>query len=103
MPLKRRKKISCKGGSGSTVSFKYERLPNFCFICGLLRHTEFFCPKLAILLEDQILKEWSSRLRVQNRRGATLGGERWLRDESYGGFLEASGNERGGESTGQTG
>ena len=87
--MKRRKKISCKSGDGSIVSFKYERLPNLCFICGLLGHTKFFCLKLAVLLEDQIRKEWGSWLRVPNRKGVALGGERWLRDESYGGFLGA--------------
>ena len=56
LSLNRPKKISCKGGNGSIVSFKYKILPNFCFICGLLGDTEFFCPKLAVLFEDQIQK-----------------------------------------------
>ena len=100
LPLKRWRKISYKGGSGSIVSFKYERLPNLCFICGLLGHTKFFCPKLADFLEHQIRKECGSWLRVQNRRGVALGGESWLRDESYGDFLEAPGGGRGGECIG---
>ena len=81
LPLKRRKNISCKGGSGSIVSFKHERLPNLCFICGLLGHTKFFCPKLADPPKDQIRKEWDSWLRVQNLRC---------------GFFEASGDGRAG-------
>ncbi|CAH9092187.1 unnamed protein product [Cuscuta epithymum] len=26
------------------VDFKYERLPNFCFICGFIGHSDNFCP-----------------------------------------------------------
>ena len=40
------KKITIEGGEGKWVWFKYERLPNFCYRCGLLSHTLKDCPEL---------------------------------------------------------
>ncbi|XP_074326996.1 uncharacterized protein At4g02000-like [Apium graveolens] len=42
-PLKRRMKIKCEGGNWSWVNFKYERLGSFCFVCGIIGHTEREC------------------------------------------------------------
>ena len=39
-PLRRGGNIVNTEGENFWVSFKYERLPNFCFQCGLLRHDE---------------------------------------------------------------
>ncbi|XP_023917408.1 uncharacterized protein At4g02000 [Quercus suber] len=36
--LVRGKKITIEGGESKWVIFKYERLPNFCYRCGLLNH-----------------------------------------------------------------
>lgn len=36
--LVRGKKITIEGGESRWVSFKFERLPNFCYRCGLLNH-----------------------------------------------------------------
>ena len=38
------KKITVGGGESRWVNFKYERLPNFCYQCGLLSHTLKDCP-----------------------------------------------------------
>ncbi|XP_074347434.1 uncharacterized protein LOC141686290 [Apium graveolens] len=38
-PLKRRMKIKREGGSWNWINFKYERMGNFCFVCGIIGHT----------------------------------------------------------------
>ena len=41
----RGKKVSIEGGESRWVFFKFERLPNFCYRCGLLDHGEKDCPE----------------------------------------------------------
>lgn len=43
-PLKRNMKIKRDGGNWSWINFNYERLSTFCFVCGLLGHSERDCP-----------------------------------------------------------
>lgn len=45
--LVRGKKITVEGGGGECrwINFKYERLPNFCYRCGLLNHALKECPE----------------------------------------------------------
>lgn len=40
MPLKRHKVVRKPDGDCFIVAFKYERLPTFCFICGVLGHSD---------------------------------------------------------------
>lgn len=42
--LVRGKKITVGGEESRWVNFKYERLPNFCYRCGLLSHALKDCP-----------------------------------------------------------
>lgn len=41
-PLRRRMKIK-RGGVWSWLNFKYERMGTFCFVCGIIGHTERDC------------------------------------------------------------
>ena len=43
--LVRGKKITIEGGECKWVNFKNERLPNFCYRCGLLSHALKDCPE----------------------------------------------------------
>ncbi|XVF67281.1 hypothetical protein PTKIN_Ptkin10aG0108200 [Pterospermum kingtungense] len=96
LPLKRFKKI--KGAEGmARVTFKYDRLPTFCFICGLLGHMDKFCPKLFAFhdVKVDIKREWSSKLRVLSKKVVFGGNSRWLRDEADGLFGGAEDEDDG--------
>ena len=45
-PLKRGSKIALSGGESILAIFKYERLPDFCYICGRLTHQELECDEV---------------------------------------------------------
>ena len=49
-PLCRGRKLGLANGEEKWVSFRYERLPNFCYWCGLLTHGEKDCE---VWLENQ--------------------------------------------------
>ena len=42
-PLKKMQKVRVQGGYVVNVAFKYERLPHFCFMCGMMSHTDRVC------------------------------------------------------------
>lgn len=58
--LKRKKKITRKDGSAFVVMCKYERLGEFCFVCGMLTHTECFCRKNLESKGETRVREWGS-------------------------------------------
>ncbi|XP_074376703.1 uncharacterized protein LOC141718222 [Apium graveolens] len=80
-PLKRRKKIKRKNGTEFVVTCKYERLGDFCFICGLVSHTERFCRRNLDKRSEEGVKDWGPWLRATPRRGLNQGRSKWLRDE----------------------
>uniref|UniRef100_A0A2N9GXY5 CCHC-type domain-containing protein n=1 Tax=Fagus sylvatica TaxID=28930 RepID=A0A2N9GXY5_FAGSY len=69
-PLCHGRKARLEKGRETWISFKYERLSNFCYWCGLLSHSEKDCPKWLLnkeelRAEDQQFGPW---LRVVNER-----------------------------------
>ena len=78
-PLKRRMKLKKAGGDWIWVDFKYEHLNIFCFICGLLGHTEKQCPQLYECTSGEIVKAYGHWMKAPNRRNAMNSGDRWLR------------------------
>ena len=83
--LIRGKKITIEGGEARWVQFKYERLPNFCYHCGLLSHALKDCPEPS---DTGRLSE------VGLQYGA------WLRGDPFGRFQKEPGKYGGGENRG---
>lgn len=73
MPLKREKKIRKPGGEWRIVKFKYKKLGTFCFLCGLLGHTDQFCDKLFMLEKDDGSQKWGVELRADLWQGGGAG------------------------------
>lgn len=57
-PLKRRMKLRKIGDEWFWIKFKYENVPTFYFICGLLGHEEKFCSQLFEKSESEITKPY---------------------------------------------
>ncbi|CAH9131096.1 unnamed protein product [Cuscuta epithymum] len=94
---------------GHWVDFKYEKLPNFCFLCGVIGHSDKFCP---LKYEEGIVLEKS--FGVELRAGGGGGGgvktsptraKRWFVDESSSsnGFGHQRKTDLGGEYSAETG
>lgn len=79
--LRRRKKICKKDKTEVMVSCKYEKLGDFCFVCGVLSHTERFCQKKLEVGREEVSKEWGHWLRAQPCRAASGSRSKWLREE----------------------
>lgn len=80
-PLKRCKKIKRSDGSSFVVTFKYERLQIFCFICGKVGHSESYCDKVFTTPQSEIKKEWGVWKKATDRRVQPLSGDKWLRKD----------------------
>lgn len=63
------------------ITFKYENVPMFCFICGLLGHSEKFCSQLFEKQESEIVKLYGPWMRAPFRRQNKQIGANWLRNE----------------------
>ena len=51
-PLKKGSKITIPGGDTVIAVIKYEKLPDFCYMCGCLDHQENDCDKVVSLLNE---------------------------------------------------
>ncbi|MCI28111.1 hypothetical protein A2U01_0049311, partial [Trifolium medium] len=89
-PLKIEKKIILNGGRGGVVKFKYERLGLFCFVCGVIGHSENKCEVKYAMEMDDGRRDWSNEIRAKVCRPGGRADSRWLRDE---------GSSRGGVPT----
>nr|GLL41721.1 uncharacterized protein LOC109189671 [Ipomoea trifida] len=55
-PLKKGMKFKKDNGEWFSIEFRYERLPTFCFVCGILGHGDRFCPKAAPGRDPKMVK-----------------------------------------------
>lgn len=67
-PLRRNRRLKDKNGREFQVDFAYERLPFFCFACGVMVHAEKDCQNV---VEEQKLERlgWSLSLKATPRKG----------------------------------
>ncbi|KAF4387554.1 hypothetical protein F8388_011702 [Cannabis sativa] len=82
-PLRRKMKISPEGEDSFWVHFKYERAPTFCFICGIIGHTENFCAKLFQTPLDQIVKPYGIWMKATPIQQNKYIGSKWLRNVGW--------------------
>lgn len=92
-PLKRKNKICKKDKTEVVVLCKYEKLGDFCFMCGLLSHTERFCKKKLEVGSAGDVKDRGSWLRAPSRKVAGGGKSKWLREESDSGWENIFGKD----------
>lgn len=81
-PLKRRMKLKKNVEQWSWVNFKYEGAPTFCFICGLIGHSDKFCEQLFETPKELITKPFGPWMRAEPRRKNHTIGTKWLRSGS---------------------
>ncbi|CAN1747582.1 hypothetical protein LINPERHAP1_LOCUS3128 [Linum perenne] len=77
-PLKREKRVRRNQSEAVVCEFRYERLPNFCYICGKLGHIDRHCEVLYRVPTDKIVRLWDEKLRAVPRRSRVSSGDKWL-------------------------
>lgn len=61
------------------VNFRYEEVPTFCFICGMMGHNENFCDKIFDTPLESIEKPYGIWMKAEPRRRNHTIGSKWLR------------------------
>lgn len=80
-PFKKQMKLKKDNGTWALIDFRYERLPTFCFLCGIIGHGDRFCPKIVQGVDVQTEKPFGAWLRASSRRNAPTAGQRWVAPE----------------------
>uniref|UniRef100_A0A803QSS3 Reverse transcriptase n=1 Tax=Cannabis sativa TaxID=3483 RepID=A0A803QSS3_CANSA len=78
-PLKRQMRLRKLSEEWFWITFKYENVPTFCFICGMSGHSERFCAKLFNTSANEITKPYGEWMKAPLRRRKKLIGAQWLR------------------------
>ncbi|CAH9078678.1 unnamed protein product [Cuscuta europaea] len=77
-PLKVGTTLKKSRGEGYWVDFKYEKLPSFCFACGVIGHAEKFCPSLYDKGDGELVRRYGPWLRAGGGRSRPTMGNKWL-------------------------
>jgi hypothetical protein len=92
-PLKIEWSFEREQGAEVKVIFKYEKLGNFCFVCGILGHTESGCSKKHEPGYAIAEKKWGNFIRAENGQLGGVASNKWLR-----GGLNTAVNDQNGAS-----
>lgn len=98
-------KIKREGGNWTWINFKYERLSTFCFVCGLMGHSDRDCSIVYANPDKVIERAYGTWLRAPLKMGKNQNiGARWLRNGADGGATWAakSGGTSGSKTDEQT-
>lgn len=79
-PLKGRMKLRKSGNEWGWITFKYENVPTFCFICGIMGHSEKYYGQLFEKSESEIVKPYGVWMKAPVRRQTKMIGSKWLRN-----------------------
>ncbi|PNX64177.1 hypothetical protein L195_g061989, partial [Trifolium pratense] len=77
-PLKKDTRVKNIAGEWCTINFAYEKVGTFCFVCGIMGHSERRCVVRYEMENDNGERGWSSALRVDLRRRGGRQTSRWL-------------------------
>ncbi|KAF4401415.1 hypothetical protein G4B88_001609 [Cannabis sativa] len=72
-------RLQMKNGPICNVKFKYEDLTTFCFVCGVLGHSERFCEKAFETPPHLLTKPYNIELKVAPRRRNHTISAKWLK------------------------
>lgn len=78
-PIKQRMKLRKSDKEWCWVNFKYEAIPTFCFICGMIGHGERFCDRIFDRPIEHIERPYGAWLRADPRLRTHTMGAKWLR------------------------
>nr|GMC71201.1 uncharacterized protein LOC109174453 [Ipomoea batatas] len=76
--LKKQMKLKKDNGTWAVIDFRYERLPTFCFLRGVIGHGDRYCPKFVNGYDCNLEKPFGARMRAGSRRTAPTSGQRWV-------------------------
>ncbi|CAH9111480.1 unnamed protein product [Cuscuta europaea] len=81
-------------GTGHWVDFKYEKLPSFCFVSGIIRHADRYCPLVYEHKSGELAKPYGVGLRAGGGgKARSMSGNKWIVPEGSvggrGGFQSA--------------
>jgi hypothetical protein len=79
-PLQQGWKVRANEGNYVQIIFKYEKLGTFCYLCGLIGHTDKNCTKLFDMDHDDGTREWGESLRPLISRMGTSATNKYIQD-----------------------
>jgi hypothetical protein len=79
-PLQQSWKVRVNEGNYVQIVFKYEKLGIFCYLCGLLGHTDKNCPKLFDMDHDDGVRGWGESIRPLITRMGTSATNKYIKD-----------------------